>query len=105
MSDFLTFAEAAAAKEFPRRPSTLTLWRWATKGVRGGIKLRTVAVGGKRYVPASAIGEFLEACSAHAAKLTQRADANPQSTSTPRTRTTRERNAAIHRAEKILNQR
>lgn len=89
----LTVSEAA--RRFPRRPSTVSLWRWATKGVRG-CKLRTVAVGGKRYVPESAIAEFLEACSAAANHETP-------SVAPPARRTTRQREADIKRAERILD--
>ncbi len=89
----LTLAEAA--RRFPRRPSTVSLWRWGTRGVRG-CKLRMVAVGGKRYVPESAISEFLEACSAVANHDTPPA--------APPTRTNRQRAAAIAAAERILDQ-
>ena len=87
----LTISEAA--RVFPKRPATVSIWRWATKGVRG-CKLRTVAIGGKRYVPESAIAEFLAACSAAA---------NHETPSAPPPRTTRQRAAAIKAAEAVLS--
>jgi hypothetical protein len=59
---FLTLAEAA--KAFPRKVSLASIWRWSTRGVRG-VFLRTVVVGGRRYVPGSdAINEFIDATTA-----------------------------------------
>ena len=57
----LTLPEVAAL--MPRRSggkkmSTSTLWRWAKRGSRG-VFLRTVAVGGRVYVPRSAIEDFI----------------------------------------------
>lgn len=44
---------------FPNRPAIATIWRWATRGVRGVI-LRTMVVGGRRYVTPRDVAEFLE---------------------------------------------
>ena len=46
-----------AAKLFPDRPSTTTMWRWTTKGVRGRI-LETVTLGGKVYTSLEALQRF-----------------------------------------------
>ena len=42
------------------RPSTATLWRWQSKGLRG-VRLETIVIGGRRYTSAEAIDRFLEA--------------------------------------------
>lgn len=89
----LTISEAA--KRFPKRPATVSIWRWSTRGVRG-CKLRTVAVGGKRFVPESAIAEFLQACSAVA-------NHEVPERSVPTARTARRRTAAVSRAKAILS--
>ncbi|NLS96312.1 MAG: DUF1580 domain-containing protein [Planctomycetaceae bacterium] len=49
-----------AAKFLPTRPNASTIWRWATKGVRG-VRLETVRVGGFHYVSEEALEAFLEA--------------------------------------------
>ena len=54
---FLTLTEAA--KLLPDRPSTATLWRWRTEGVRGR-RLESVVIGGKVYVSREAIARFAE---------------------------------------------
>lgn len=43
----------------PGNPHCATVWRWATKGVRG-IRLATVIVGGRRMVTPQALEEFLQ---------------------------------------------
>ena len=48
------------AEMLPNKPTTATLWRWASQGVRGH-RLRVVKLGRTFYVPESAIGEFLGA--------------------------------------------
>lgn len=88
---YLTIAEAA--KRIPGRPSVCTMWRWWRKGLRGGVKLRSVAIGGKRLIPETAIPEFIAACSS----------ADRVSTpSVQQPRTNRQRAAAIKRAKRIL---
>ena len=37
-----------------------TGWRYATKGVRGGIKLQTWIIGGKRVTTEAAVEDFLQ---------------------------------------------
>jgi hypothetical protein len=49
---------AQAAKSLPTRPSVRTVWRWIQKGCRG-VKLETVAIGGRRYTSRQAIGRFI----------------------------------------------
>ena len=60
--DLLTLAQAARLFPPRRRESRLatsTLWRWATRGVRG-TRLDVVRVGGVTYTTAAAIREFIE---------------------------------------------
>ncbi len=47
----------------PRRPHVATIWRWATRGVRG-IKLQTWMSGGTRVTTPQALEEFLLALNA-----------------------------------------
>lgn len=89
MSDLLTLAQAA--KELPNRPSASAVYRWCTSGVRGGVKLQSVFVGGRRYVPRGAIDLFIESCTAAA-----RSEAPPQ-------RTAKQRARAIEAAERGLD--
>lgn len=65
-----------------------TVWRWCTRGVRG-VKLESLAVGGRRYTSAEAFERFLAAT-------------NPESTSTPPAPTPHQRRKAIEAAEKEL---
>jgi hypothetical protein len=63
-SPYFTLTEAAAL--FPgRRPgkrvSVQTVWRWCMRGVRKGIRLRSVLVGGQRYTTPAWINDFIEA--------------------------------------------
>jgi len=60
--DLLTLAQAARLFPPRRRESRLatsTLWRWATRGVRG-TRLHVVKVGGVTYTTAAAIRDFIE---------------------------------------------
>ncbi len=50
---------AKASPDFPGRPHTSTLLRWALRGVKG-IKLETVIVGGRRFTSLEAIQRFIE---------------------------------------------
>src|SRR5579871_6689371 len=51
-------------KSWTGRPVTFsTVWRWATQGVRGGIRLETVRVGGSLCTSKAAIISFIEALS------------------------------------------
>lgn len=58
----LTFSEAASAcpKVRGRRPSTVTLWRWATEG-RRGIKLESVRIGRHMLTTETALNTFFNA--------------------------------------------
>jgi len=49
---------AQAVDFVPGRPNVSTLWRWATKGVRGQ-KLFTTIVGGRRMVTLESLERFL----------------------------------------------
>ena len=63
MLDFLTentISLREAARLFPRRPSTATIWRWVYSGVRG-IRLESLVCGGRRYTSAEAVRRFLAA--------------------------------------------
>ena len=79
-------------KHIPGRPNASTPYRWATVGVRGGIKLETIVVGGQRFTSIEAIARFI-----------QRTTANSSGASAPAPRpTSRQREAAIRRAERGL---
>jgi hypothetical protein len=47
-----------ASAEVPGRPHTSTVVRWARHGVRG-VKLESVAIGGRRFTSAEAVARFL----------------------------------------------
>ncbi len=47
-----------AATRFPNRPSSQTVYRWATHGVRG-VKLGSQMIGGRKYTSQAAIDRFL----------------------------------------------
>ena len=49
-----------ASEITPGRPHLATVYRWFTKGVRGGIKLETVLVGGRRFTSREAIQRFCD---------------------------------------------
>ena len=70
-----------AADFIPGRPHVATLWRWATKGVRG-ITLQTAIVGGRRMVTPAALEQFLLALNAGtpAARKVVDADASRRAT-------------------------
>ena len=71
------------------RPHVCTVWRWVQKGVRG-IRLQTTVIGGRRFTSAEKLAEFIAA-------TTAAADGSP-----PPTRTPRQRQRAIERAEAEL---
>jgi hypothetical protein len=79
-----------------RRPGTTvsltTLWRWATAGIRGGIRLRTALVGGHRATTKEWVDEFLAALNAPQEEATTR----------PRRRTPEQRRRASRNAEERL---
>lgn len=66
-----------------------TVWRWASRGVRG-VKLETINVGARRYSSRPAFERFVERTTAVA-----NGEAIPS-------RTTRQKEAAISRAEAEL---
>lgn len=54
-----------AANFIPNRPHRATVWRWALRGiVRGGevVKMKTKAIGARRYTTRADIDAFLSAC-------------------------------------------
>lgn len=67
-----------------------TAWRWAIKGVRG-VKLESLAVGGRRITSAEAFERFIAAT-------------NPDTTSTPKVATPEQRRKAVEAAERELKE-
>jgi Protein of unknown function (DUF1580) len=49
-----------ACKIIPGRPHLATVYRWFTRGVRGGIKLETALVGGRRFTSREAVQRFVD---------------------------------------------
>ena len=58
LRDAITLAQAV--DYIPGRPQVATLWRWATRGVRG-VRLETCIVGGRRMTTPAMIEAFLRA--------------------------------------------
>lgn len=61
MTDYIALNDAG--KFIPNRPHRATIWRWALRGIqRGGetVKLKTTAVGARRYTTRADIAEFAE---------------------------------------------
>lgn len=56
----MTLTEAAGwlERRFGRRPNVASVWRWATKGVKG-VQLATISLGRFRYTTESALEQFL----------------------------------------------
>lgn len=93
---YLTLTEAA--KTIPgRRPgkrvSLGTLWRWCTQGLRNGIRLKSVLVGGQRCTTRQWLQEFIEAMSQAS---------QPETLPCPVPRTPNQRQAASERAAEEL---
>ncbi len=82
-----------APKHFPGRPNVSSVYRWFTKGSRGA-KLETLVCGAKRYTSLQAIERFIEATTAN----------SPGAVVPPSRPTSRQREAAIRRAERELEQ-
>lgn len=80
---------AAAARTPPLDVHVATIWRWATRGVRG-IRLDTVVVGGFRKTSREAIERFIAATTAAA------------NGETPPARTPKQQERAIRQAEREL---
>jgi hypothetical protein len=49
-----------ACEIIPGRPHLATVYRWMVKGVRGGIRLETALVGGRRFTSREAIQRFVD---------------------------------------------
>ncbi len=65
--ELITLAEAARAipgRRPGQRLSISTVWRWVTAGVKGGIRLESVAVGGQRFTSREALSRFIARCDA-----------------------------------------
>lgn len=56
----MTLTEAAGwlERRFGRRPSVASIWRWATKGIKG-VRLATIALGRFRYTTEGALERFV----------------------------------------------
>ena len=56
----MTLVEAAGwlERRFGRRPNAASIWRWATKGIKG-VRLATIALGRFRYTTESALERFI----------------------------------------------
>ena len=80
-----------AREELPGRPSASTLNRWITIGVKG-VRLRTVMVGGRRFVSRDDLDAFI-------AGTTAAANGESKTVRTPR-----KRERDIQRAERELAQ-
>src|SRR5262245_6482865 len=60
----LTLAEAARlipGRKPGKRVDVNTVWRWCQKGVRGGLRLRSVLVGSTRLTTRTWLREFIQA--------------------------------------------
>ena len=80
-----------APKHFPGRPNVSSVYRWFGKGSRGA-RLETIVVGAKRYTSIEAIERFIERTTAN----------SPGAALPPSRPTSRQREAAIRRAEREL---
>lgn len=56
----LTLVEAAGwlERRFGRRPNVATIWRWATRGIKG-VRLATIALGRRRFTTVGALEQFI----------------------------------------------
>jgi hypothetical protein len=50
-----------AAKRVPGRPHKSQLYRWAMRGLRGGVKLEWKLCGGRRFTSVEALERFFDA--------------------------------------------
>lgn len=85
----ITFNDACRFLPEGSRPAYGTWWRWWKRGIRG-VHLRTLLCGGRRYTTPSAVMEFIS-------KVTAAANGER-----PPTRTPRQRQVSIERAERDL---
>ena len=94
--DYLTLTEAAGlipGRNAGRKLSVDTIWRWCLRGVGGGIRLKSVMIGGRRFTKRQWLEEFIAARS-----VLSEAESNL----TPMLRTTNQRAAAAKRASEQL---
>jgi hypothetical protein len=93
--EFLTLTEAAKlipGRKEGERVSVGTVWRWSLRGLRNGIKLKSVLIGGQRCTTRQWLQDFIEAINPSASSATQ-------ATATPRTPLQRERESERARQE------
>jgi hypothetical protein len=93
----LTMTEAAAllpGRKPGKRLYVNTVWRWCMKGLRNGVRLRSVLIGGQRLTTRRWLQEFIQAMS----EAREPGDASPP----PVTRTPRQRQSASERAGEEL---
>ena len=84
---------SAVEQETGQRPHPSTLHRWRLRGI-AGVKLETVRCGGRRLCSVESVQRFLDG-------VTAAADGEQP---TPQTRTPRQRQVAIARAEKDVSE-
>lgn len=93
--EFLTLTEAAKlipGRKEGERVSVGTVWRWCLRGLRNGIKLKSVLIGGQRCTTRQWLQDFIEA-------INPSASSSSQPTATPRTPLQRERESERARQE------
>ena len=96
MDDYLTLAEAAKlvpSRKNGKRIFVGTIWRWCKRGVRNGIRLKSVLIGQQRYTTRAWLQEFTDA-------VTQAAE--PCGTEAIHIRTPRQRRTAAEQATEEL---
>jgi hypothetical protein len=92
----LTMTEAAAllpGRKPGKRLYVNTVWRWCMKGLRNGVRLRSVLLGGQRLTTRRWLQEFIQAMSE---------SREPGGSSPPVIRTPRQRQSASERAAEEL---
>jgi hypothetical protein len=92
----LTLTEAAAmlpGRKPGKRLYVNTVWRWCMKGLRNGVRLRSVLIGGQRLTTRRWLQEFIQAMSEAR---------EPGGSSPPVIRTPRQRQSASERAAEEL---
>jgi len=85
--EFLTLTEATKlipGRKAGERVSVGTVWRWCIRGIRNGIKLKSVMIGGQRCTTRLWLQDFIEA-------INPSLSSSSQMTATPRTPLQRER--------------
>ena len=94
--EYLTLAQAA--KLIPgtrpgKRIAIDTIWRWCRKGVRGGVRLKSTIIGGRRFTTRKWLMEFSEALG----------ETQDETVSKLTVRTTTQRNLASEKASEELD--